>query len=325
MPQSERRTWQEFEDVIESLHRKLHPSAVVKRNDFLLGRDSKKMRQLDLSLRYHLGPNQLLIVVEAKRHGRKIGIDEINAFAAKIKDVGANLGIMVAERGFTQGARNVAERENLKIYTLRDTQKAGWPGDIGVQIFVESTVLLVHGWGLINEHDQSVPVPNDEVLHLFEVNAPDKEVTIDDLLRKIWEMEGRREGDHNLSFNSHSKTPSGEIGDNCRFHIHFRAETQRFARQASLKLLGLTDASNDLTHTDAFTVVTQPASGATYYSERDFWKKVRAPFGIVFTVFSVVLAGDLSDSKKRQLISLLPHLRMEFGVTAGKKPISMRL
>jgi hypothetical protein len=179
---------------------------------------------------------------------------------------------------------------------------------------------------LINEQDESVPLPkDDEGLRLFEVKAPDKEITIDDLLRKIWEIEGRREGDHNFAFGSHSRTSSGQIGDNHRFHIHFRAETQRFAQQATLKLLGLTDASDNLTHTDAFTVITQPARGATYYSEPEFWKKLRTPFGIVFTVCSVVLPGDLSDAKKRQFLSLLPHLQMEFGVKAGKKPISMRL
>ena len=62
---------------------------------------------------------------------------------SKLEDVGANLGVMVAEKGFVEGARNIADRHGVKLYTLRDTRSPDWPNKIPVKFFVESVVFYV--------------------------------------------------------------------------------------------------------------------------------------------------------------------------------------
>lgn len=223
------------------------------------------------------------------------------AFAATKKDVGANLGILVAEKGFTQGARNIAAAESISVYTLRDTLKDGWPGQLGVKVFVESTILHVIGWGLLDENDNPIDISaHDGAVHLFDKVEPDKELTFDDLVVRIWEQGGKLEGEQTFAFATESRTLSKEVPANFRFQISLRADTTRFARDASMELLGLTDASDGITHTDAFTIATQPGKNAEYYSEPDFWKSVKAPFAILMTASFVVVPDDLADAKKNR-------------------------
>lgn len=328
MAETRRRTWQEFEDVIESLHRKLHPRAVVKRNDHLPGRISGASRQIDVSIRYQLGPNELLIIVECKRHGRKIGIEETDAFVAKKNDVGAHLGIIIAERGFTKGARTIADRGGIKPYTLRDTRSEGWPGQIEVKFFVEHSTLRVRGYGFVNEDGSPVKLPPGERIRLFSLEEPQKEKTFDDLVREIWESEGRKDGDFNFEFNA-KPGPIEASTVTYRFRLSFSAETKRFSRDASLELLGLVDASDGTTHTDAFRIVTQPGKEAQYFSEPQFWKRVKTPFAALITTCDVVLPDESRRgpliAAQRKIISMLPTMGLEVSVQAGETPISLKL
>ena len=69
-----RKEWREFEELVEHLHRRLHPGAVIKKNDRILGKDSERLREIDVSIRYELGPSKFLIVVECKRHKRLLDV-----------------------------------------------------------------------------------------------------------------------------------------------------------------------------------------------------------------------------------------------------------
>jgi hypothetical protein len=330
MTETARRSWQEFEDVIELLHRKLHPRAVVKRNDHLPGRVSGVARQIDVSIRYELGPNELLIIVECKRHGRKVGIEEMDAFVAKKNDVGAHLGIIISERGFTRGARSVGDAAGIKAYTLRDTRREGWPGQIDVKIFVEHSTLHVHGYDIANEDGSPIKLPPGEKIRLFSLKEPHKELTIDDLIREIWQSQGQKEGDFNLELRATTNPASGgATAIAYRFRLGFRAEIKRFLRDASLELLGLVDSSDGTTHTDAFRLITQPGKGAQYFSEAEPWKKIKFAFAAVFTTCDVVLPDESRRGPmvavQRQFISMLPTLGLEIKVQAGEKPISLNL
>src|SRR4051794_38934892 len=110
MAEEKRTTWQEFEALVERLHRGLHRGAKITRDDRILGVNSRCKRQIDIAIRHKVGPNDILIIVECKRRSRKVDIDGMNAFAAAREDVRAHLGIMVSEKGFTNGARHIAEK-----------------------------------------------------------------------------------------------------------------------------------------------------------------------------------------------------------------------
>jgi hypothetical protein len=327
MPATERHTWQEFEDLVERLERKFHRNAIVKRDDHLLGRKSQRVRQIDVSIKYALGPNNILIVVECKRHSRKLGPDTIGAFISKMDDVGAQLGIIVAEKGFTKGARNLAQERGVKTYTLRDTRRDNWPDKVTIKMFVESCFIRVRGWDIRHNDGSVVDWSPGATLRLFDAET-EKELTMNDLLRKIWQSEARRDGEFNLEFQSFSRPPGGEEAQRYRLQVSFETEVRRFARDATLELLGLTDAVEGTTHTDAFTVVTQPGRDAVYYTEPDFWKKLRASFAVVLESSHVLWPDQATDQKvlaQQRLVSALPDLEIEVSAQAGAVPLSLNL
>jgi Restriction endonuclease len=327
MEVTQRQTWQEFEGVVERLERKFHRNAIVKRDDHLPGRKSQRMRQIDVSIKYTLGPNNILIVVECKRHSRKLGPDEIGAFISKIDDVGAQLGIIVAEKGFTKGARNLAQERGVKTYTLRDTRRESWPDKVTIKMFVESCFIRVRGWDVRHNDGSVVEWSPGATLRLFDAQT-EKEMTMNDFLRKIWRSEGRRQGEFNFEFQTFNRPTGSEESQRYRLQISFETEVRRFARDATLELLGLTDAVEGTTHTDSFKVVTQPGRDAEYYTEPDFWKKIRASFAVVLESSHVLWPDQATDQNalaQQQLASALPHLDIEVSTEAGPMPLSLNV
>lgn len=320
-----RKSWKEFEEAVELIYRKFHKNASVKRDDKIMGKVSGQMRQIDVSVKHRLGITDLLLIVECKRHGRKIDVKEMEAFAAKKDDVGANMGIMVAERGFTKGARHLAEAKGIKVYRLRDTRRGDWPEEAVFKFFIEYSTLTLFGFKLIDDRNQSVEFPPGEILHLFDVKSPDKEVTMDDFLRGVWARNGSQEGEFCYEITSKGRnTPTDPLRD-YKMQIGFRVETRRFARDASLQVLGLVGADN-VTHTDSFRLVTQPGKNAVYYSTKDFWQKVKADFGMIVKTCNVVLPNETDNPKRianRTMLSLLPILHLE--VTASTEGTPMKL
>lgn len=325
MTDTNRKTWQEFETVVERLHKKFHKNATVTPNDHLHGKTSGRSRQIDVSIRHKLGPNEILIIVECKRRGRKIDLEDMGAFISKKLDVGAHMGIMVAERGFTKGAQRLAEHNGVKVYKLRDTRDAEWPEQSTIKILVESCTIFVRRFDIVDEDGSTVVADADRGVRLFDRKNPEREITASALLRSIWDGEGREcDGD----FDFQSQPLRKALGDgppkDYRLRISFRVESKRFSRDASLKLLGLTEP-DETTHTDSFTLSPQPGKCATFYSERSLWKAVKANFAVVFTVSHVLWpdeAGARESLASQKLISMLPDLCIELTANAGEKPIS---
>jgi hypothetical protein len=76
--------------------------AEVKFNDYIVGKSGRK-RQVDVSIRFKHKYYDYLAVIECKDYGIKVPIEKAEAFCTKVKDVGANKGIMVSAKGSSTG------------------------------------------------------------------------------------------------------------------------------------------------------------------------------------------------------------------------------
>ena len=253
----------------------------------------------------------------------------MNAFVATKNDVGAHLGIIIAERGFTRGARRIADSTGIKAYTLRDTRSEGWPGQVDVKIFVEHSTLYVRGYEITNEDGSLIKLPPGEKIRLFSLQEPTNELTIDDLIREVWQSQGQKEGDFNLELRATPQPVAGAEAVAYRFRLSFQADIKRFLRDASLELLGLVDSADGATHTDAFRLITQPGKRVQYFSEPEPWKKIKFAFAAIFTTCDVILPDESRRgplvAAQRQFISLMPTKAIEIKVQAGEKPLTLHL
>jgi hypothetical protein len=106
----------------------LDPLSQVTHNETLMDRVGNK-RQYDVVIRGHFAGRAILGVVECKDHNRKKGPAEVEAFAKKTENLGANLRLMVSRKGFTKQALKLARFEHIGCLSLLqdDPKLEGFP------------------------------------------------------------------------------------------------------------------------------------------------------------------------------------------------------
>src|SRR5690349_25084321 len=127
---AKRRAWREFELLIKRIHDELEPRGVVRHNHKIRGRSGRK-RQIDVSITRTIGLTKVLVAIECKRWKRPVGIERVEAFASKLRDVGASDGVIISPSGFQEGARSSAMDNRITLLTYRDARDADWKRLLG--------------------------------------------------------------------------------------------------------------------------------------------------------------------------------------------------
>ena len=76
--------------------------------------------------RENLGLYSILVVIECKNYKKPVGIEKVDAFATKIEDVKANLGVMISNAGFDAGAIAQAKEKNIILFSHREANEVDW-------------------------------------------------------------------------------------------------------------------------------------------------------------------------------------------------------
>lgn len=122
--------WRAFEDLVARIQRELAPAAEVNQNELIVGM-SGVPRRLDVTVRQMVGAYPMLIAFDCKRHTRKVGVGYIAAFADQVRDVGASLGVLISNTGFTKGSPSIAKVHRITLQTLREAEEADWARLLG--------------------------------------------------------------------------------------------------------------------------------------------------------------------------------------------------
>lgn len=302
--------------------RKFHRNAFVKADDRIRGRITERKRQIDISVRYQLGPTEILIAVESKRLRRKVDVKEVEAFAKKLENVCAHKGIMVAERSYTQGAARVAKAAGIDLFTLRDARRGVWLQDISFKFFVEVGTLTITRLSVLDESGTAHKFMPGEHLRLFDMANPEKEILVGDSVQRIWKELGEVEREWFYQYGGETRTDGTSTAR--QLQLGFRAEVKRFSRDATMELLGLTDLGGTI-QTDAFNLITTPGREAIYYTESEFWKKMKSRFAVLMKTAVVIHphATDPGTMRRRQFVNLLPKLEMYVSSNGQGNPIKI--
>lgn len=126
--------WREYEKITAQIYKTLSSQAIVTHNDKIYGHDSKKERQIDISIRQNIGPHTMLIIVQCKDYKDKIDVNDVGELIAVVKDVRANMGVMVSNSGFTDGAINLAKENGIQLCSLYDAQSSNWRNMVKIPI-----------------------------------------------------------------------------------------------------------------------------------------------------------------------------------------------
>lgn len=137
-PQRKRRKkpepkWEGFERIVAAIHVAETHGAAVTWNEIIEG------RQFDVTIRFKVGFYEYLTLIECRDYKRPIEVEKVEAFITKAKHHKANKAIMVSAYGFQSGAKKVARRENIELYSLR--QISSLPDDVLTDIFLSFVVV----------------------------------------------------------------------------------------------------------------------------------------------------------------------------------------
>lgn len=103
-------------------------SATVDRTVRLVGKRSKRKRQVDVLVRGRIfGGTDATMIVDCKRRKTKIDVKAVESFIGMVEDVGAEIGMIVASSGTTAAARERAHAERgVRLEALSLEELVRW-------------------------------------------------------------------------------------------------------------------------------------------------------------------------------------------------------
>jgi hypothetical protein len=247
--------WETFEKLVARVQEDLAPGVSVKLNQKLPGRNSETSRQVDILVQKMVGNYCVSIVIECKDHKRPVNVKQVEATIGLIKDVGANIGVIVASSGFTKAALTTGKNAGLKLYKLIDTDNHSWKVDVKIP-----SVCIVRNMKSFNfriEYFSNGPIPVDHSYMLYDQQRQELGLA-QDLLVDWWRNEGDQIG---LGYHENVNFITSEVFlliDNelvpVRFKANFQAEEIVYFRKWPLaKMSGFEDQINKNIETRGFT------------------------------------------------------------------------
>jgi hypothetical protein len=122
--------WRKFEEAVVSIQKNIAPNAKIKHDDKIIGRSGTE-RQIDISLRYHIGQFNILVIIDCKDWSSPVDIGDVGQFIDMVEDVGANKGALICNAGFTEGAKNRAKEKGIDLLKVVDTENPDIKLEIG--------------------------------------------------------------------------------------------------------------------------------------------------------------------------------------------------
>jgi hypothetical protein len=238
--------WKRFEKLIHALHEQLVPKgATVTLDDKIMGSESGTLRQIDVSIRVTVSGYPLLIVVECKDWAEPVDLPEIDGFSAKLKDVGANKGVIVSATGFTEGALNAAKSRGIETRRYFDTEGGEWRAEVSIPVLLSG--IKPAKWFATFSRVPGYPwrPPTDEIQGQIKVfnEAGEFWGTVRALAARKWnEIGGPTEaGDHRYLIGEDVIIKIQDIDVHTRIDATIRAERHYFFGPLPIQAEGLID------------------------------------------------------------------------------------
>jgi len=103
-PKRPKPRWTVYEQQVFELFKQYFPDAKVRKNVHVKGRFSKRKRQIDILITESTPAGALRTVVDTKFFKRKVDVKAVEGLEGFVHDVGAQRGMLITNRGYTQAA-----------------------------------------------------------------------------------------------------------------------------------------------------------------------------------------------------------------------------
>ena len=100
--------WKDYEKEVHEYFSQLYPNSTITYDAKIIGRYSKKERQVDVLIEDDIAGFPLKVVVDAKYFSKNIDVKCVESFISMLEDVSANQGLLVTQKGYSEAAINRA-------------------------------------------------------------------------------------------------------------------------------------------------------------------------------------------------------------------------
>jgi hypothetical protein len=100
--------WKDYEKEVHDYFAQMYPNSTITYDAKIIGRYSKKERQLDVLIEDNIAGFPLKVVIDAKYFSRNIDVKCVESFISMLEDVNANQGLLVTQKGYSEAAINRA-------------------------------------------------------------------------------------------------------------------------------------------------------------------------------------------------------------------------
>jgi hypothetical protein len=109
---------------------------------------SGQLHQIDVAIEAKIAGIEILIIVECKHYNKKISMNEILVFTARIDDISAHKGIMVTTIGFQSGVEKIARAKKIALVVVKDLIWRPYMGDPVMPAFHFKMLVKYLSWAL---------------------------------------------------------------------------------------------------------------------------------------------------------------------------------
>lgn len=125
----------EYEDFVYKIFSEFFKDFLLKQNDRIIGNQSGRLREIDVSIRGKVDNTDLLFVVQAKDYkNHKADLNVIGNFSSVIKDIGASKGFLVCASGFAKSNSKYAQTLGIELLSVEDIESNKWKAIIEIPI-----------------------------------------------------------------------------------------------------------------------------------------------------------------------------------------------
>ncbi|NIY76976.1 restriction endonuclease [Thalassospira sp. HF15] len=122
----EKADYQKLEELVFNIQRELAPEAEIVHDAKMMGRHSKRLRQVDVLMTQRCAQFTIQIAIECKDYARPLDVKGVETFAGLLDDIGVHQGVLVCPKGFTKSAKTRAKAFKISLYSPADTSNHKW-------------------------------------------------------------------------------------------------------------------------------------------------------------------------------------------------------
>jgi len=148
--------WKDYEKEIHNYFNKKYSNLKITYNAKVVGKYSKKPRQIDVLIEGLIADFPIRIVVDAKFFSKKIDVKCVESFISMLEDVDAQQGMLITQKGYSQAAINRAHYgpNNLELDVLNFDDLLDGQGLKAIPYSGESAILLSSPFGWIVDNSK---------------------------------------------------------------------------------------------------------------------------------------------------------------------------